>query len=288
MSARRWHVAGQALTLLRKALCALGAGAFFLACDASVEQPSTPDCAFLAPAGAAPIRIAAVLDGDSVRLGDGKTLRFAGVNTPEMHRQQQPEQPLARQAKRRLEQILQSEQDWYLLSGARRFDHYGRRLGYPVSASGRSPELELLREGLAFLVVKPPYTAHARCFAAAQASARQQRLGVWSAPYWRPLPAANIDAGQLGYRRLRGVVTRVDQPGAVYLELDDSLVVKIDRQNLGNFDRWLDGKSWRDLRGRQLQVSGWLFQRALSERGKKLQHKPYMLELATEYDLLLE
>lgn len=227
--------------------------------------------------------IAQVYDGDTVKLGSGEVLRFAGINTPELSRKGQPVQPYAQEAKEMVQRVVKGGSPWRLVSGKRQRDRHGRLLGHLVSAQGEILERQLLDAGLAFLVVIPPDVDHAHCFSAAQERAQRQHFGVWSSAYWTPVSAADVTSSHLGFRRLRGVVTKVEQPWDLFIELDDTVVLRIGHNNLKYFPDGFKSNPQQKLMGQMVEVSGWLGQRELSHKDRALKRKEIYLEVGTYY-----
>lgn len=85
-----------------------------------------------------------VVDGDTIRLG-GEQIRLSTFNTPEIRGDCSRERQLARQAARRLSQILSAEPFTIMRNGR---DKYGRTLATIVNSHGDVGEV-LIREGLA-------------------------------------------------------------------------------------------------------------------------------------------
>lgn len=229
------------------------------------------------------VEITQVYDGDTVKLGSGEVLRFAGINAPEMSRKGQPAQPYAREAKEMVQKLVEEGSPWKLVAGRRLQDRHGRLLGHLVSAKEEVLEQQLLAAGLAFLVVVPPDVAHAPCFFAAEEQAKQQQLGVWSSAYWSPVRAAEVTSKDLGFRRLRGEITKVDQAKDLFIELDDTVVLRIRRNNFQYFAELLELWSRQNLMGEIVEVSGWLGRRKLSRAERELKRKEMYLEVGTHY-----
>ncbi|MFA7248386.1 MAG: thermonuclease family protein [Dehalococcoidia bacterium] len=97
-----------------------------------------------APAGAVPVDVARVIDGDTIDVQSAATalrVRLYGVNAPERG------QPCADEATQRLEALAGTRV--LLLPDARQTDPYGRELRYVFTSNGRSIDETLVREGLA-------------------------------------------------------------------------------------------------------------------------------------------
>lgn len=266
---------------LEKALRKLILSAFFVFAS---SQSMAVECERLGPAVGLPVEIVKVYDGDTVKLSSGEKLRFGGINAPEVPHRDQFAQPYAEEARRRVEMLLQEHSPWLLITGKRRSDRYQRLLGHLVSTDGIILEQVLLAEGLAFLVVKPPDTAHALCFEAAQSIAQAQSLGVWSSVYWRPRRARSLTSADAGYRHVEGVITKVEWAKDIFIELDEALAIRVRRKNMDYFPGLDRPAGWSKLLGQKVLVKGWLIARQLSAKQKAAARKGLFMEVGTHFD----
>jgi endonuclease YncB( thermonuclease family) len=53
------------------------------------------------------VSVSQVVDGDTLRLKDGRLIRFIGINTPELARKEKPAEPLAKKARKVLQSLLE-------------------------------------------------------------------------------------------------------------------------------------------------------------------------------------
>lgn len=206
-----------------------------------------------------------VLDGDTLVLEDGRRIRLVGVNTPEVAHPPRPAEPLAEDARRLL--LQRATGSLFLQVGTPAQDHYGRTLAHLFAADGRNISAELLRRGAGFQVAIPPNLAHADCYAAAQAQARQAAAGIWSHPYFAAIPA---DSGRLrgGYQRVLGKVEKVTlTTQTVWIDLAGDLTLKLSRRQRSHlagetFDRIVAAsRADAGAGGLTLEVRGWLVDR---------------------------
>ena len=78
------------------------AGAFFVsAIWLSGAQAFCP-----APDGLASVAVQRVVDGDTLRLSDGRSVRMIGLNTPELGKKGRADEPFAVTARKRLEALV--------------------------------------------------------------------------------------------------------------------------------------------------------------------------------------
>lgn len=224
------------------------------------------------PAGLPQVAVKQVVDGDTVRLADGRSVRLIGINTPELGRTGRSDEPFAVQAKRRLQALVDANDGRVGLQvGKARQDRYGRTLAHLYDRDGRNLEARLLAEGLGFMVAVAPNTSLAACQLDAERQARKQGLGVWR-------DAQVKAAGQLrggGFALLGGRVSSVQRNrGGLWLELDGGRVLRIAPQLLEAFDM----RYMQSLKGRQVEARGWVIDRA-SRGGLKSGQARWMLPL---------
>lgn len=253
---------------LKKALLS----AFFIVCQ--VAQPVWATCL---PSGSfESVSISKVVDGDTVRLSSGRSVRLLGINTPELNiRSGQPE-PYAQEAHQALKDLAHNA-DAQLVLGQDAQDHYKRLLGHLIFDQRSAAEV-LLRQGLGWAVVIEPNTQQADCLFAAESEARAAGRGVWAEPLTR---ATQIDQG--GFTLTRGRVTRIDAtPKYIYLELDDHLALRLTRKHFSAAEIVSFGKSL----GRVVEARGWVVdRRAKLKPGSR--YKGFLLSIGSRWHLSL-
>ncbi|PVZ58705.1 nuclease [Pseudomonas sp. B1(2018)] len=231
------------------------AGAFFVsAIWLSGAQAFCPT-----PGGLTPVAVQRVVDGDTLRLSDGRNVRMIGLNTPELGKQGRSDEPFAVAARKRLEALVAASDGRVgLVPGKESKDHYGRTLAHVYGADGANLEAQMLAEGLGFQVAVAPNVDLVACQQAAERNARQAGLGVWrQSPV---LKAEQISTS--GFAVLSGRVSKVQRNrGGVWVELQDSVVLRVAPNLLARFD--VD--SLESLKGKQIEARGWVLDR--SRRG---------------------
>jgi endonuclease YncB( thermonuclease family) len=200
-----------------------------------------------------------VVDGDTLRLSDGRNVRMIGLNTPELGKQGRSDEPFAVAARKRLEALVAASDGRVgLVPGKESKDHYGRTLAHVYGADGANLEAQMLAEGLGFQVAVAPNVDLVACQQAAERNARQAGLGVW-----RQSPV--LKAEQIvtsGFAVLSGRVSKVQRNrGGVWIELQDSVVLRVAPNLLARFDV----NSLESLKGKQIEARGWVLDR--SRRG---------------------
>lgn len=238
--------------LLKKASLA---GAFFMsAIWLTAAQALCP-----APDSLPVFAVQRVVDGDTLRLSDGRSVRMIGLNAPETGKKGRSAEPFADAARRRLQSLVDENDGRVSLQvGQEPKDHYGRTLANVYGRQGENLEAQLLAEGLAYQVVIAPNVALLDCLQRAERSARQAGLGVWRTSPAQPV--GKINSG--GFALISGQVSDVQRnAGGVWIELQGSLVLRIAPKLVSQFDV----SRLERLKGRSIEARGWVIDR--SRRG---------------------
>lgn len=252
-------------SLLVRMLKKAPVGAFFIGC--LLALPALALCP-LDPAEKAveAVQVEAVFDGDTVRLTDGRKVRFLGINTPEVAHGGKPEEPLAQAARQELEALLKHK-PIYLVTGRDSHDHYGRVLGHLFNGQGDNITAALLQQGVGFQVTILPNLRYVDCYSDAQQQARRAGAGVWGHEYYKPIASTS---GQLkgGYARVQGRVESVVlSKKAIFVELEGQVSLKIEKKVVPYIENGLMDQLVALSRGKkgttdlQFEARGWLSDR---------------------------
>ena len=224
------------------------------------------------PDGLPSAQVQKVVDGDTLRLKDGRSVRLIGLNTPELGRQSRSAEPFAEAARRRLQALVAASDGRVRLQvGSQAKDHYGRTLAHAYDARGGNLEAQLLADGLGYWLAVAPNLALVECQRAAERSARQARLGLWrQAQVQTP-----VQLHRGGFALVHGEVLRVERNrGGVWLEMGGSLVLQVPEKLFEHFDvGQLQG-----LAGSRIEARGWVIDRA-KRGGLKASQARWMLPL---------
>ncbi len=242
-------------------------GAFFVSVVVSLPAQA------LCPVSGAltPVKVAKVVDGDTLRLVDGHSVRLIGLNAPEIGRKGRNAEPFADAARLKLKALVGAS-NWRvgLRPGPQPKDHHGRILAHAFDADGRNLEALLLAEGLGFFVAISPNTQMVGCHRSVENEARVAGRGVW-----RQSPVTS--AKQLrsgGFALINGRVERVESNGGgVWLELGRSTVLQIPHDVVPSFEAPL-----RNLVGKELEARGWVIDR--KGRADLSRHARWLLKIS--------
>ncbi len=231
-----------------------------------------------APASMARVEVQRVVDGDTLRLKDGRSVRMIGLNAPETGKRGRPDEPYAVAARQRLQALVDaSEGRVGLVPGRESKDHYGRTLAHLYAANGENLEAQLLAEGLGYQVGVAPNGDLVACQRAAENSARHARLGLW-----RQSPVQDVaQLKQSGFALVSGRVSKIERNrGGVWIQVQGSLVLRISPELIRQFDAAL----LNGLPGNTIEARGWVQDRA--QRGNRKNHQARWLLPLTDPSML--
>ncbi len=145
-----------------------------------------------APAQGASVIVARAVDGDTLKLADGRRVRLIGIDTPELHYSEK----LLRDARRTNKDVetiqsmgkrsaqftkkLCEGKRVRLESDVTKSDRYGRMLAYAYLEDGIFINAEIIKEGYAQVMTIPPNVKYADYFLKLQREARDGRRGLWA------------------------------------------------------------------------------------------------------------
>ncbi len=203
------------------------------------------------------VTVEKIFDGDTVKLTDGRHLRFIAINTPELASKTRPAQPMAEAAKQSLVGLLARDKTLQLRYDAERKDRHGRLLAHPFLSDGRNLTHQLIRAGLGFHIVVPPNLLLLDCYQQAEADARRQQQGLWQLAAYQPRPAHKLGANAGGFLRVTGHVSRVGESRSAYwLNLGRGFALRLPKADIGYFPF-----APASLENKTLTVRGWAYSR---------------------------
>ncbi|HYQ72757.1 MAG TPA: thermonuclease family protein [Gammaproteobacteria bacterium] len=184
------------------------------------------------------VKVSYVYDGDTVKLSDGRRVRFIGINTPEMGHHETLTQPYAEAARASLQAALKTGGNLLSLQyGKEHKDHYGRLLAHAYAGDDENVAVLLLRRGHATTLVVPPNTLAANCYRQIEHEARTAGRGLWQLAAYHAQAADTLRTDSRGFHIVRGRVARIVRTKhQVRLVLDGVLVARISEKDLVNFE----------------------------------------------------
>lgn len=123
-----------------------------------------------------------MIDGDTIRVAGGRSVRLIGIDTPETKDPRQPVQCFGQEASARTVSLVPPGTPIRLVYDVQRTDRYRRTLAYVYRLSdGLFVNAALVQEGFARVATFPPNVAHVEQFVALQREAREANRGLWGA-----------------------------------------------------------------------------------------------------------
>ncbi len=213
-------------------------------------------------------RVAKVYDGDTVRLESGEKVRLIGINTPEVAHRNRPSEPGGEVASDYLRKLIEGELV-RLEYGKERRDKYQRLLAHLFTEEGENINALMLSEGYAHAVIKLPNIRLLQHYFDAERGARDAGRGIWRLPHFKVHKIGEAAAFRNTFRRLQGVINRVEEKRSAWLLYFDSMgdagvKALIRKEHLDSFIR--DGRHPDRLAGKRVTIRGWVH----FSRGKPL------------------
>ncbi len=225
--------------------------------------PIVPSPAGLTLAGEA--RVADVIDGATMLLDDGETVRLAGIRVPHPERDGtgtgSAGARLAAEAHQALAGLVQGRLVGLAFDDIRR-DRHGRLRAHLVRADdGAWIQGTLIEAGLARVMSLAQERAAVAEMLAHERSARAARRGLWAEPRYRVLAAAEAGEGLRSFGLVEGRVRRAAVVrGRGYLNFGadwrSDFTVSIAPRDRRRFEA--AGIAVGDYEGRLVRVRGWI------------------------------
>lgn len=236
--------------------------ALLTASVSAAEEPLLPHPDLFGAGGSH--AVAEVIDGDSLRLEDGRVLQLSGIQAPSPPADTTADSaeawPLGLEAARALETLI-GDGPVTLFYGGNRRDRHERILAQATNAQGLWLQGALLRRGLARVSSYPDNRQGVAELLALEQQARNQRRGLWRHPLYavrRPQDSGQ-DIGS--FQLVEGRVLKVAiVSGRAYLNFgedwrsDFTLVIEAAQRR--QFEA--EGLDPRLYEGRRVRARGWL------------------------------
>lgn len=164
-------------------------------------------------------RVVRIIDGDSLVLDTGLSVRLVGIEAPSFGRQDDPDQPFSEEARRQLEDLTIGRRVRLYYPGLTR-DRYDRALAHIATIDGRGPKLwinrELVKRGTARVRAYPDTARLTEDLLAIEAVARTDRIGLWREAAYSPVSASEIAYDYKGFVLVQAQLANplpTDRPG---------------------------------------------------------------------------
>ena len=212
--------------------------------------------------------VAAIEDGETLTLGDGRTVRLIGVHAPSPPlgwRGDDP-WPLVQEAKAALTRLA-AGQEVELKFGGRRSDRHGHALAHVFIVQGDKRlwlQQALVADGFARVYSFPDNRSCVAELLASEAEARAEHRGVWGVSAYRVREAsdlAGLDRLMHSYQLVEGVVVAVGEArDRLYLNFGEDwrrdFTMSVERKDAAAFAA--AGLDLKALAGKRVRARGWL------------------------------
>nr|MBU1327532.1 thermonuclease family protein [Candidatus Omnitrophota bacterium] len=126
--------------------------------------------------------VSRVVDGDTIELSNRETVRYIGIDTPEIREKKNGEwiykpRPYAEEAKEFNQKLIEGK-SVKLEFDVQKRDKYKRLLAY-VYRGDKMVNIEMVRQGFAMIYTYPPNLRYSQKFLDAQKEARDNKRGLW-------------------------------------------------------------------------------------------------------------
>jgi len=241
-------------TLLNKAL-------LLLLLSLAAFQASAANCdlepPFARDSQVSRVKVQKVIDGDTLRLQDGRLVRLIGVNTPEIDHENGDSEPLAETARDFLQALIDRQQAFILLHyDSETQDSHGRQLAHVFSPQGSNIQAQLIANGLGIWITVPPNLRYLDCYRAQEQQSRQQHRGIWAAQYRAPRETASLGRRDRGFVWMQGTVTRIGQGKKyIWLNFGEGIAAQVHKDDL----QYFPDPTFSTLKNKTVSIKGWLF-----------------------------
>lgn len=141
-----------------------------------------------------------VFDGDTVKLENGRRVRYNGINAPEVSHKNKAGEPFGIEAERFNRQLVSGKRI-RIDFDSRRHDQYGRLLAYVFLKGGTFVNALLLEKGLAYFLPTKQNQRYDALFLKNQGLAIAGRRGIWRLVEKKDARCPETYIGNRGSRR---------------------------------------------------------------------------------------
>ena len=209
------------------------------------------------------VLVADVIDGDTVRLKDGRQLRLVGTQAPKFAHGQASavDWPLAAESKKALADLIEGKTVG-LAYGGLRSDRNGRTLAHAyLDGSDDWVQGAMISAGMARVFTAPDNRSCAAELLAREVQARAAEHGIWALPFYRIRRPTELDDAIDTFQIVEGrVASAADVRGRLYLNYGHNyktdFTVTIAPEDMKAFKSV--ALDLRVLLGKTIRVRGWI------------------------------
>ena len=162
-----------------------------------------------------------VIDGDTIELGTGETVRYIGIDAPETVHPNKPVEYYGKEASEFNRKLVEGEKV-KLEFDVERKDRYGRTLAYVYLSNGLFVNAKMVGSGYARVSTYAPNVKYANNFLNMERVARTNRLGLWAKPAEPPSLEEQV-------KKLSEAVEKLSSQVEHLQELANSIMKRLDK-----------------------------------------------------------
>ena len=208
-------------------------------------------------------KVKRVLNGKSFTLENGKTVRLASIQVPniaELKGLKRAGEPMGKQSHQALIDLL-NRQTITLKFGEQQEDRKGRLVGLAYLPDGRNVQAEMISQGWAVAYPFPDLRKPLKTWLKLEDEARKAKRGIWRHDYWKPRSNQQIHSfAKERYVLVEGVVKKAaNVKGGWFLNFGEDwktdFTGAIKKHDAKAYFKGFDLKS---LEGKRVRLRGWV------------------------------
>lgn len=150
----------------------------------------------LSSSGRTKVKVIRVVDGDTIQIEGGQTVRYIGIDTPETVKPATPVQCFGKEASNKNKELVEGK-EIEMEKDVSETDRYGRLLRY-IYMGDVMVNKYLVDEGFAYSSSYPPDVKYQEIFKEAQKAAQEAKKGLWQGCDVDPKKVVGSAGGVLG------------------------------------------------------------------------------------------
>ncbi|MBT4838043.1 MAG: hypothetical protein HON94_11925 [Methylococcales bacterium] len=205
------------------------------------------------------VKIKTVIDGDTIRTDKNQSIRFIGINTPEINHKGGRSDPYSQKARKALVNLLKKYNNRVqLIYGQEKKDRYHRLLAHVFVNHSINVSADLLKQGLAIQISIPPNLRFNSCYRHLEKQAKSANLNLWRTKRFQVFKTSDLKKSLKGFYLVEGKVKKVIKNNrAIWITLNNNFIIKIKNKYFHYFDQ----QELLTLKGQIIQAKGWIYHR---------------------------
>ena len=197
----------------------------------------------------------------TLMLSDGRFVRLAGIQAPNVSRALRPGQPYAEEARQTLKKLVEGQQ--VRIEPVRKTsDHKGRMIAQVYTRDGTWVQGALLRAGAAMVYTFVDTRTYTKEMLALETEARAAQRGLWEGPYYSVLHEGNAMQGLHRFAIIEGTVQAIAEVRkTIYINFGEDWRTDFTVVVPPKHRRQFDMRMLQTLPGKRVRVRGWIYRK---------------------------